>query len=38
MLEKLMARSPSVNPPRPENLFDQREARILYDALKQGKR
>jgi len=38
MLERLMARSPSVNPPRPENIFDQREARMLYDALKEGKR
>jgi len=38
MLEKLMARSPNVHLPRPENLFDQHEARILYEELKQGKR
>lgn len=38
ILEKLLARNPDVNKQMPENHFDQREARKLYDALKQGKR
>ena len=38
ILGKLLARDPDINKQMPENHFDQREARTLYEALKQGRR